>query len=306
MLDVALVGTGGTVPLPDRWLSALLVRLGPRMLLFDCGEGTQISMRRLGWGFKTLDAICLSHLHADHAAGLPGLLLTVGNAGRIEPITIFGPPGTDAAVRGLRSVAPRLPYDVVVQELRGGEVLDRGTDRLGSLAVDHAVPCLAYRLDLSRARRFDPERARALGVPLPLWKHLQRGSDVAWDGHRVTPDDVLGPERRGLRLAYVTDTRPTPKLPGFVGGADLLVCEGTYADPADADNAVENKHMLFGEAAEVARSADVRRLWLTHFSAKLTRPADFLEYATAVFPASVVGHDHLVATLSFEEDADRG
>ena len=301
MLDVALVGTGGTVPLPDRWLSALLVRLGPRMLLFDCGEGTQISMRRLGWGFKSLDAICLSHVHADHAAGLPGLLLTAGNAGRTEPVTIFGPTGTVATVRGLRALAPRLPYEVVIHELAGGEEVGWATGRLGCLAVEHAIPCLAYRLDLPRARRFDPDRARALGVPLPLWKRLQGGSAVEWDGQRVAPDEVLGPERRGLRLAYVTDTRPTPELPSFVRGADLFVCEGTYGDPADAANAVENRHMLFGEAAEIARSGGVRRLWLTHFSAKLTRPADFLPYAIARFPATVVGHDHLAETLAFAD-----
>ena len=305
MLDVALVGTGGTVPLPERWLSALLVRLGPRMLLFDCGEGTQISMRQLGWGFKSLDAVCLSHVHADHAAGLPGLLLTVGNAGRTEPITIFGPPGTGAVVGGLRTVAPRLPYEVVVRELEGGEVVDWTSGRLGCLAVDHAIPCLAYRLDLPRGRRFDAERARALGVPLELWKRLQGGSAVAWDGGRVGPDEVLGPERRGLRLAYVTDTRPTPELPSFVRGADLLVCEGTYGDPADAANALENKHMLFGEAAEIARSGAVRRLWLTHFSAKLTRPDDFLPHATAVFPATLAGRDHLATTLTFD-DAEAG
>ena len=204
----------------------------------------------------------------------------------------------------MRSVAPRLPYELVVRELRGGNVVDRGTERLGCLTVDHAIPCLAYRLDLPRARRFDPERARALGVPLPLWKRLQGGSAVSYDGRRVTPDDVLGPARRGLRLAYVTDTRPTPDLPGFVGGADLLVCEGTYGDPADADNAVENKHMLFGEAAELARAGGVRELWLTHFSAKLTRPTDFLRHATAVFPETVVGHDHLAATLSFDDNGD--
>jgi ribonuclease Z len=302
VLDIALVGSGGTVPLPGRWLSALLVRVGPELLLFDCGEGTQISMRRLGWGFKALGAICLSHLHADHVAGLPGLLLTIGNAGRTEPLHVLGPLGTGATVAALRTIAPRLPYPVVVRELGDGDRLAWGNVQLAALAMDHAIPCLAYRLDLPRARRFDADRAERLGVPVPLWKRLQRGESVSWDGQQAAPEDVLGPERAGLRLAYVTDTRPTPGLPSFVRGADLLVCEGTYGDPADAANAIENKHMLFSEAAEVARAADVARLWLTHFSAKLTDPAAYLANATAVFEATTIGHDHLTTSLRFLDE----
>ena len=301
MLDAALLGTGGTVPLPGRWLSALLVRLGPELILFDCGEGTQISMRQLGWGFKAVGTICLSHLHADHAAGLPGLLLTIGNAGRSQPLAIVGPPGAAAVVGGLRSVAPHLPYRVVIRELAGRQELDWGRARLACLPLDHGVPCLGYRLDVPRGRRFDPERARAAGVPLAFWKHLQQGQAVAWDGGRAIPEDVLGPERPGLRIAYVTDTRPTPALPEFVRGADLLVCEATYGDPADAANAIENRHLLFSEAAELARAAGARQLWLTHFSAKLAEPAAFLRHAVARFPNTVVGRDHLTTTLRFED-----
>jgi ribonuclease Z len=301
MLDVALVGSGGTVPLPGRWLSALLVRLGPDLLLFDCGEGTQISMRQLGWGFKALATICLSHRHADHVAGLPGLLLAVANAGRAEPLTVYGPPGTAATVAALRSVAPYLPFAVQVGELRGGDAAPLGSASLACLELDHGVPCLGYRLDVPRGPRFDPERARGLGVPLPLWKRLQQGEPVVWDTGRAEPTEVLGPARRGLRIAYVTDTRPTAELPAFVAGADLLVCEGTYGDPADADNALANRHMLFSEAAEIARAAGAARLWLTHFSAKLTEPGRFLPHATAVFPETVIGHDHLSTTLAFDE-----
>jgi len=289
------------VPLPGRWLSAVLARLGPELLLFDCGEGTQISMRQLGWGFKALSAICLSHLHADHVAGLPGLLLTVGNAGRSEPLEIFGPVGTTTVVASLRTVAPHLPYQVAVRELAGGEGWGWGPGRLACLPLDHAVPCLGFRLDLPRGRRFDSERARALGIPVPLWKRLQQGEAVTWDDQSARSEEVLGPDRRGLRLAYITDTRPTPELPDFVRGADLLVSEGTYGDPADAENAVENRHMLFSEAAEVARAAAVGQLWLTHFSAKLTDPGEFQHHATERFPNTVVGHDHLTTTLRYRD-----
>ena len=306
MLDVALVGTSGTIPLPGRWLSAVLVRLGSELLLFDCGEGTQISMRQIGWGFRALSAICLSHLHADHAAGLPGLLLTVGNAGRAEPLDIMGPPGTRNAVAGLRVVAPYLPFQVRVHELAGGEELDWNGARLACTPLRHAVPCLGYRLDAPRRPRFDADAARRLGVPVPLWKRLQRGEAVDVAGRRIEPTAVQGEARRGLRLGYVTDTRPTPELPDFLADADLLVCEGTYGDPADRENAVENRHLLFSEAAEIARAARARRLWLTHFSAKLTEPERYVEHARAVFPETTVGRDHLATTLRFEDDEEQG
>ena len=302
MLDVALVGTSGTIPLPGRWLSAVLVRLGSELLLFDCGEGTQISMRQIGWGFKALSLVCISHLHADHAAGLPGLLLTVGNAGRTEPLTILGPRGTGLAVAGLRVVAPHLPFEVVVRELAGGEELDWNGGRVACTPLLHAVPCLGYRLDVPRQPRFDADAARRLGVPVPLWKHLQRGEAVDVAGRRVRPADVLGASRRGLRLGYVTDTRPTPELPRFLAEADLLVCEGTYGDPADRDNAVENRHLLFSEAADIARAARAQQLWLTHFSAKLTEPERYVEHARAVFAETTVGRDHLATTLRFVDD----
>ncbi len=301
VLDVALLGCGGTVPLPGRWLSALLVRLGPELILFDCGEGTQISMRELGWGFKALKMVCLSHLHADHVAGLPGLLLTVGNSGRTEAVTILGPTGTTRAVEGLRTVAANLPYEVVILELSGGEEIAQASARLACLPLDHRVPCLAYRLDVARGRQFEPDRARALGVPLELWKRLQQGESVEWNGERAQPNDVLGPERPGLRLAYVTDTRPTARLPAFVQNADLLVCEATYADPADAENAVENKHMLFSEAAQIACEASAQQLWLTHFSTKLTDPEAHIGHARTVFANTIVGRDHLTTTLRFRD-----
>lgn len=301
MLDVILLGTGGTIPLPTRALSSLLVRAGPDLLLFDCGEGTQVSLRRFGWGFKALATICLSHLHADHVAGLPGLLLTVANAGRTEPLDIFGPTRTREVVAGLRTIAPRLPYEVRVHELVGGEEHALPIGTLATTMLDHAIPCLAYRLDVPRAPRFDPDRARALGVPIPDWKRLQRGETVTVGDHTVRPDEVLGEARPGLRLAYATDTRPTSGLPAFVDGSDLFVCEGTYGDPADAENAIENKHMLFSEAAQVAQDGRVRRLWLTHFSAKMLDPARYAHHATAIFSQTTVAHDGLTTSLQFDD-----
>jgi ribonuclease Z len=302
MIDLLLLGTSGTIPLPGRPLSALLARVGPEMILFDCGEGTQVSMRRAGWGFKHLSAICLTHLHGDHVAGLPGLLLSVANAGRTEPLDIYGPVHTSIVVAGLRVIAPRLPYEVRIHELGKANGVTWNGATLATLPADHSVPCLAYRLDLPRARRFDPEQARALGVPVDQWKLLQRGEAISVGGRQVRPNDVLGAARRGIRFGFVTDTRPTRAMPGFLAEADLLVCEGTYGDPADAENAIENKHMLFSEAAEVGRQAQVRELWLTHFSAKLLDPERYADEARRILPATTIGYEGLTTSLRFVDE----
>jgi ribonuclease Z len=205
-------------------------------------------------------------------------------------------------VSGLRVIAPRLPYEVRVHEVGTSDGLDWNGATLATLSVDHAIPCLAYRLDLARARRFEPERARALEVPIESWKTLQQGRSVVVDGRIVAPDDVLGPERRGIRFAYVTDTRPTPQMPEFLAESDLLVIEGTYGDPADAENAVANKHLLFSEAAEIARAARVRQLWITHFSAKLLEPERYAAEATSRFPATTIGQEGLTTSLRFGDE----
>jgi ribonuclease Z len=302
MLDVYLLGEGGTMPLPGRWLSSLLVRHEGRLLLFDCGEGTQIPLRAAGWGLRAIDTIFITHFHGDHVGGLPGLLLTLGNAERREPLTIFGPPGLRAVVAGLRVIAPRLPYEVECRELAGGERFALGALQVACLPVEHSLPCLSYTLERPRGRRFEPDRARALGLPPPLWGRLQRGETIDWEGRTVAPDDVLGAPRAGVKLAFVTDTRPTAALPGFVAAATLLVCEGMYGAADDLPKAIENRHMLFAEAAGIARDGGVDALWLTHFSPSLTAPADYLPAARAVFPNTRLGATGLTTTLSFPDD----
>jgi ribonuclease Z len=290
------------LPLPRRWLSSLLLRVNGELMLFDCGEGTQIAWREVGWGLRRLSAICLSHTHADHIAGLPGLLHALANADRDEPVTIYGPVGTAAVVRGLRTIAPFLPYPVQVTELHGGQVFSLPAGVLGACqAGEHALPVLGYRVELPRNRAFLPERARQLGVPMELWKRLQRGDAAAWGERSVSPDEVLGPERKGLRVAYVTDTRPLPALAALANGVDLLVCEGTYGSDEDAGKAVQNRHMTFREAATLARDAGARRLWITHFSPGLDDPESFAANALEVFPETTIGRDGLTMTLTFSE-----
>ncbi len=302
MIDVVLLGTGGMMPLPNRWLSCLLVRAEGDVTLFDCGEGTQIAWRASGWSFKRLGAICLSHTHADHVAGLPGLLHAVANADRTEPIGVYGPPGIASVVAGLREIAPVLPYAVHIHELEtGAEFILPGGLRARCASGEHGLPVLAYRVEQRRNPAFLAEEARALGIPVNLWQRLQAGESVSWQGRTIEPGQVLGPPRRGLSIGYVTDTRPLPELVELVAEVDLLVCEGTYGDDADHEKAVRNAHMTYREAATLARDSGAKQLWITHFSPAMDEPERYLPYAASVFANSVIGVDGLSASLSFPD-----
>jgi ribonuclease Z len=295
------VGTGGTVPLPGRALAAGLVRAGGRMVLIDCGEGTQVSMRAPGWGFGGLEAILLTHVHADHVAGLPGLLLTLGLSGRTAPLDVYGAKWTLEVARALTVLVPSLPFEVRVHELAGGELFEAAGLRVSSFPLRHRAPCLGYRLDLPRMRRFLPERAEALGVPRELWRRLQAGSPASWPGGSAVPDDVLGPPRPGLAVGYVTDTRPVDGLAGFLRDVDLLVCEATYLLPGDEAKAAEHDHMHLSETCRIAREAGAQRLWLTHFSQAVGDAVSLTDQVRDACPLAEVGRDGMQTTLRFRD-----
>ena len=303
MIDVLLLGTSGMHPTSDRWLSSVLLRCDGDLILFDCGEGTQIPWRRSHWGFRRLTTICLSHWHADHIVGLPGVLFSVANARRTEPVTLYGPRGVAPIVAGLRVIVPDLPFDLNVIELDDGDAFTLAAAMTGHVLLgQHGLPSLAYRLDLARARRFDRDRAEALQVPRRHWRNLQHGQDVTWDKGSATPNDVLSPPRRGISFGFVTDTRPLPGHVSLVHDVDLLICEGTYGDPGDNHKANERGHMTFAEAATLARDARVRALWLTHFSPALQDPSAWLPEATARFSPTTLGYSGLTTRLSFAVD----
>lgn len=304
VIDICMLGLGGMMPLPERWLSAMLLRSQQDVVLVDCGEGTQISWRHSGWSFRPINAITLTHLHADHVAGIAGVLFMIAYAGRTDKLTIYGPKGTYDVVRALTIVVPGLPFDVEIDELEDGDErqLPDGLE-LRTLSLDHRIPCLAYTFSRQRAPRFDAERARQLHVPITQWSHLQAGESVKVPGGRVQPEQVLGPPRKGLKVGFVTDTRPTDRIPEFVRDADLLVCEGTYGDPALRDRARERGHMVFDEAATIAIEARARRLILTHFSPSMMDPENYLKFACEVFPATEIGRPHETITLAFEDEA---
>lgn len=301
MIDLLLLGNGAMMPLPDRWLSSLLVKCEGEMTLFDCGEGTQIPWKRFGWGFRRLAAICLTHMHADHVAGLPGVLHSVAHANRTDPLLIVGPAGTIDVVTALRAVARYLPYEIEIREVEQGDTFDLPGGLTASvISGDHQIPCNAYRIDLPRAREFLAQEAEQAGIPLNSWSTLQDGLPVEHEGDVISPEDYLGPPRRGLSIGFVTDTRPTAAMPAFFSDVDLLVCEGTYGDSADQNKAFEHRHMTFREAATLARRSNARSLWLTHFSPGMPNPDDFLSEATSVFPATRLGYSGLTESLAFD------
>lgn len=306
MIDVLLLGTSGMHPTVDRWLSSALLRCGSELILFDCGEGTQIPWRRAHWGFKRVGTICVTHWHADHIAGLPGVLFSIANAGRTEPVTLYGPVGIGRIVAGLRVIAPHLTFPLNIVELEHNGTFRVSDDLTGRVVLgEHGLPCLAYRLDLQRARRFNRSRAEALGIPRRFWRALQHGQDVVWEGGAACADEILMPPRPGLAFGFITDTRPLDVHPELVRTVDLLICEGTYGDPADGPKACAWGHMTFAEAAALAREAEVKRLWLTHFSPGLKLPEEWLPEATAVFPETTLGYSGLTISLSFpDEEAD--
>ena len=300
MIDVCLLGCGGMMPLPWRHLTSLIARVQGSSLLIDCGEGTQIALRRKGWSFKPIDVICITHFHGDHIGGLPGLLLTMGNAERTEPLTVIGPKGLTRVVNALRVIAPELPFEVHCVEIDQPEMeFSMNGYRLRAFRVNHRVVCYGYSLMLDRGGKFDPVRAKEAEIPLKFWNPLQKGNTVTDPdtGRTFTPDMVLGGSRKGLKITYVTDTRPTSSIPENAKGSDLFICEGMYGEPEKYANAKEHRHMMIVEAAELARQAQVKELWLTHYSPALPEPRIYEKQVKAQFKNTVISKDGQKKTL---------
>ena len=302
MLDVCLLGSGGMMPLPYRFLTALMTRFNGSSLLIDCGEGTQVAVKEKGWSFKPIDVICFTHYHGDHISGLPGLLLTMGNADRREPLTLIGPKGLERVVGCLRVIAPELPFPIIYKEIeRPEQTFEMNGYRLKAFRVNHNVLCYGYTLEIDRAGKFDVERAKAQNIPQKYWRPLQHGETVETEDGILTPDLVLGPPRKGIKLTYTTDTRPTESIRQNAKGSDLLICEGMYGEKEKQAKAVEYKHMTFYEAAEIAKETGTKELWLTHYSPSLTHPEQYMKEVKKIFPEAKAGKDGMSVDLMFEE-----
>ena len=303
MLDVCLVGTGGMMPLPRRWLTALMTRYNGSSLLIDCGEGTQVAIKEKGWSFKPIDVICFTHYHGDHISGLPGLLLTMGNADRTEPLTLVGPKGLERVVNALRVIAPELPFEIRCIEFEENEqTLCFDGLRIEAFRVNHNVVCYGYSLSINRAGKFQLDKAEALGIERRYWNKLQKGETLELDGKIYTPDMVMGEARKGLKVTYCTDTRPTEGIVKHAAGSDLFICEGMYGEKEKIANARENKHMMFQEAAKLGKEANPREMWLTHYSPSLMHPEEYLNEIREIFPKIKTARDGWSAELGFDED----
>lgn len=303
MLEVCLLGTGGMMPLPYRWLTSLMVRYNGMSLLIDCGEGTQIAMKEKGWSPKPIDVICFTHYHADHISGLPGMLLTMGNAERTEPLTLIGPKGLNKVVSALRTIAPELPFEIQCIEITEPEqTFSFHGLRIEAFKVNHNVLCYGYTINVDRIGKFNPERAMELGIERTLWGRLQKGETIETPDGVFTPDMVLGETRKGLKVTYTTDTRPTDSIVQFAKDSDLFICEGMYGEQDKIHKAREHKHMTFMEAAQLARKAEVKKMWLTHYSPSLIRPEEFMGAVKDVFPNAIAGKDGKTVDLKFEDD----
>ena len=302
MLEVCLLGTGGMMPLPNRWLTSMMLRYNGSSILVDCGEGTQVALKEKGWSPKPIDVICLTHFHADHISGLPGMLLTMGNAERTEPLLIVGPKGVERVVESLRIIARDIPFEIKYKELTGNEEeFEVCGLRVKAYKVCHNVVCYGYTFELDRAGRFDAERAKSEGIDIRYWNRLQKGEIIeAEDGRIFTPQMVLGPDRKGLKLTYCTDSRPTSAIVNNAKDSDLFICEGMYGEPDKLAKAKEHKHMTFYEAADMAKRAEVKELWLTHYSPSLPNPKAYVKEVTAVFARTIVAKDGRTTDLMFD------
>ena len=302
MLDVCLLGTGGMMPLPYRWLTSLMMRYNGKSILVDCGEGTQIAMKEKGWSPKPIDIICFTHYHADHISGLPGLLLSMGNSERTEPLLMIGPKGLNRVVNALRVIAPELPFDIKFREVTEPEEEIQLDDfRIKVFRVNHNVTCYGYSFFVDRVGKFSVERAKKEDIPIQYWSKLQKGEIIEENGRVFTPDMVLGPARKGIKLTYCTDSRPTEMIVNNAGESDLFICEGMYGEKDMEAKAREHRHMTFYEAATMASQAKVKELWLTHYSPSLSYPKDYEGEVRKIFENTHVAKDGRSVELDFED-----
>lgn len=306
MIDLTLLGCGGGMPMPNRFLSSLLISYRGRKILVDCGEGTQVSMRIDNSGFKTIDVICITHIHGDHIVGLPGLLGTIGNSGRTEDITIIGPEGIKEAIDGLRVIAKWLPYNVeVIENPKDNVILDNeyinGDIEISTIELDHSSPCLGYNFLLKRRPKFNIEKAINSNVPKCLWNKLQNTYEsIEFENKVYSKEMVIGENRKGIKISFITDTRPNTQIEDFIKDSDYFICEGTYGDNEDLIKAVKNKHMTFKEAANLARNGNVKSLLLTHFSTSMKEPENYINNAKEIFDKTIIGTDRFKVSLNFD------
>lgn len=303
MLDLCLLGTGGMMPLPKRWLTSLMTRYNGSSLLIDCGEGTQLAIKECGWSFNPIDTICFTHYHADHISGLPGLLLTMGNADRTKPVTMIGPKGLEKVVNSLRVIAPELPFKINFIELNEDiQIIHINGYEIEAFKVHHKIVCYGYNIKINRQGKFQVDKAVENGIPKEYWSRLQKGEIIQTDDKVFKPEMVLGEPRRGIKVTYCTDTRPLPVIAKMAKDADLFICEGMYGEKDKEKKAREYKHMTFYEAATLAKEANPKELWLTHYSPSLVKPEEYMKEVKEIFDRAIAAKDGRSLVITFDEE----
>ena len=304
-LEAFVLGCGGMMPLPYRHLTSVLLRRDGDLFLFDCGEGTQVSLKRLNLKWKKIDAIFISHTHADHVTGLPGMLMLSAQVDRTEPLYIYGPPKVREYVETSRQVLDMyINYPIIIKEITAPCVVHEGKDfYIRAFPLSHTKTCVGYTLEeLDRPGEFNPQKAEELGIPRgPLWGKLQRGEEVtSADGKIVKPGDVMGEKRSGRKFSFVTDPQYLPSIAREVQGSDLLICEGMFADDCE-DQAKEKKHMTARQAATIARDANASRMAMIHYSPRYTdRELDvLLKQAQEVYPKAELTKDRMIFDIPY-------
>jgi ribonuclease Z len=304
-LEAFILGCGGMMPLPYRHLTSVLLRREGELFLFDGGEGTQVSLRKLNLKWKKISAIFVSHTHADHVTGLPGILMLSSQVDRDDPLYIFGPPRIAEYIESSRKVLDMyINYEIIVKEITEPGVIYEGEDfRVRAFPLRHTKPCVGYTLEEDgRPGMFHPEKAEELGVPRgPLWSKLQAGEKVlSSDGKEISPEDVLGTPRSGRKFSYVTDSLAFPEIANEVMNSDLFVCEGMFEHEL-LEDAIEKKHMTAVQAALLAKDAMVKKLGLIHYSPRYTdyNLKQMLKEAQEVFPETVLTKDRMVFPIEY-------
>ena len=300
MLDVCLLGTSGMMPLPERFLTSLMIRHNGHSFIIDCGESTQTSIRMQGWSFKDIDVLMITHFHADHISGLPGLLLAMTNSDKTEPLIIIGPKGLRQVVNSLRVIAPEISFPIKFIELDNDSTFEFFGLRINAFKVKHGMPCYGYSFELDRLGKFNPTAAKELEIPVKYWNKLQHGETIKnW-----TPDMVMSAPRKGIKVTYCTDTRPTDSIIQHAKDSDLFICEGMYGETDNETKmkARTKKHMLMTEAVDLALMANVKELWLTHFSPSMIKPSRYEKMLKKMFSATHVGEDRMTVTLTYDEE----
>ena len=306
-MEVFILGCGGMQPLPYRHLTSVLLRRDGDLFLFDGGEGTQVSLKRLNLKWKKINAIFVSHTHADHVTGLPGIMMLSSQVDRTEPLYIYGPPKIAEYIETSRKVLDMyINYPVIVKEISAPCIVHEEKDFIiRAFPLKHTKTCVGYTLqEKDRPGEFNPERAKELNVPCgPLWSKLQGGQSVqSLDGTTVNPSDVLGAARKGRKFSYVTDTLYLDSIADEVRNSDLLICEGMFEN-ALIDQAKEKKHMTASQAAAIARDSNSKKMALIHYSPRYTdRELVVLEEeAKKIYPNAILSKDRMCFEIPYED-----